>query len=130
MNNSSYGYSKKVNIDFEQAIESVKEELKNVGFGVLTEVDIKSTLKNKIDVEIENYTILGACHPQSAYQSIQLEIEIGLMLPCNVIVYQKNKEVFVSAIKPSVAMGMIKKEALAAVASDIETLLKSVIDNL
>ncbi|PHQ61795.1 MAG: hypothetical protein COC08_03565 [Maribacter sp.] len=130
MSNSNYGYSKKVNLTFEQAIENTKEALKVEGFGVLTEIDIKATLKNKIDVDMDNYTILGACHPPSAYQSIQSEIEIGLMLPCNVIVYQKNNEVFVSAIKPSVAMGMIENNTLGEVASDIENRLKAVINNL
>ncbi len=76
---------------------------------------------------MENYTILGACHPQSAYQSIQSEIEIGLMLPCNVIVYQKNNEVFVSAIMPSVAMGMIENKTLGETALNIETRLKTAI---
>ena len=130
MSNSNYGYSKKMTTTFEKVIEKTKEELKKEGFGVLTEIDIKTTLKKKIDVNMDNYTILGACHPPSAYQSIQSEIEIGLMLPCNVIVYQKNGEVFVSAIKPSVAMGMIENENLGAVASDIELRLKTVIDNL
>ena len=130
MSNSNYGYSKKMTTTFEKVIEKTKEELKKEGFGVLTEIDIKTTLKKKIDVNMDNYTILGACHPPSAYQSIQSEIEIGLMLPCNVIVYQKNGEVFVSAIMPSVAMGMIENENLGAVASDIELRLKTVIDNL
>ena len=130
MSNSNYGYSKKVSMAFNKALESTKEALKKEGFGVLTEIDIKATLKKKIDVDMENYTILGACHPSSAYQSIQSEIEIGLMLPCNVIVYQKNSEVFVSAIKPSVAMGMIENNALGEVASDIENRLKAVIDSL
>ena len=130
MSNSNYGYSKKMTSTFEKTIEKTKEELEKEGFGVLTEIDIKTTLKKKIDVNTDDYTILGACHPPSAYQAIQSEIEIGLMLPCNVIVYQKNGEVFVSAIKPSVAMGMIENEDLGAVASDIELRLKTVIDNL
>jgi len=130
MSNSNYGYSKKVSAVFDEAVENTKQELKKEGFGVLTEIDIKGTLKKKIDVDMENYTILGACHPLSAYQSIQSEIEIGLMLPCNVIVYQKDNQVFVSAIKPSVAMGMIENNSLGEVASDIETRLKKVIDNL
>ncbi len=130
MSNTSYGYSKKVNASFEEAIKSTKQELKKEGFGVLTEIDIQTTLKNKINVDLDKYTILGACHPPSAYQSIQSEIEIGLMLPCNVIVYQKENQVFVAAIKPSVAMGMIENNSLGEVAVDIETRLKKVIDNL
>ena len=130
MSNSNYGYSKKVNATFDEAIENTKEALKKEGFGVLTEIDIQATLKKKINVEMDNYTILGACHPPSAYQSIQSEIEIGLMLPCNVIVYQKDNEVNVSAIMPSIAMGMIENNTLGEVASDIETRLKTVIDSL
>ncbi len=130
MSNSNYGYSKKVNATFDESIENTKEALKKEGFGVLTEIDIQATLKKKIDADMDNYTILGACHPLSAYQSIQSEIEIGLMLPCNVIVYQKDNEVNVSAIMPSIAMRMIENNSLGKVASDIETRLKTVIDSL
>lgn len=91
MNNQKYGYNKKVTTSFEKTIENTKEKLKEEGFGVLTEIDIKATIKEKIDKNMDNYTILGACHPASAYESIQSEIEIGLMLPCNVIVYQKKR---------------------------------------
>lgn len=130
MSNSNYGYSKKVNASFDQAVENTKEGLKKEGFGVLTEIDMKATLKKKIDKDIDSYVILGACHPPSAFQAVSSEIEIGLMLPCNVIVYQKNKEVFVSAIKPKVAMGMINNVALAEIANDIEHRLMTVINNL
>tara|TARA_R110002124_G_scaffold131805_1_gene294159 strand:+ start:4600 stop:4992 length:393 start_codon:yes stop_codon:yes gene_type:complete len=130
MKTANYGYRKKVKATFIEAIEQTKQALKNDGFGVLTEIDIKNTLKNKLNVDMENYTILGACHPPSAYQSIQSEIEIGLMLPCNVIVYQKNDAVFVSAIMPTVAMGMIENNKLETVALDIEKRLKLVIDSL
>jgi uncharacterized protein (DUF302 family) len=130
MSHSNYSYSKKVTTAFEQAVENTKQELKKEGFGVLTEINIKATLKKKINADIDNYIILGACHPSSAYQSIQSEIEIGLMLPCNVIVYQRDNDVYVAAIKPSVAMGMIDNNSLSEVASEIETKLKTVIDNL
>jgi len=130
MNNSNYGYSKKINLSFDEAVGRTKQTLKEEGFGVLTEIDIKSTLKEKIGADMGNYIILGACHPPSAYKSIQSEIEIGLMLPCNVIVYQKSDEVFVSAIMPGVAMGMIENKTLGEVASDIENRLKAVVDNL
>ena len=130
MNNSSYGYSKKISETIEVALEKTKEALKNEGFGVLTEIDMQATLKKKLDADLEGYTILGACHPPSAYKSLQSEMEIGLMLPCNVIVYQKEGEVFASAIKPSVAMGMIENDDLAKVAADIEERLTRVIDSL
>ncbi len=120
MKTTNYGYRKEVKATFIEAIEKAKQALKNDGFGVLTEIDIKDTLKNKLNVEMENYTILGACHPPSAYQSIQSEIEIGLMLPCNVIVFQKKDAVFVSAIMPTVAMGMIENSELGNVALEIK----------
>ncbi len=130
MNNSSYGYSKKIEGTFDVVLEKTKEALKNEGFGVLTEIDMQATLKKKLDADLEGYTILGACHPASAYKSLQSEIEIGLMLPCNVIVYQKEGEAYASAIKPSVAMGMIENNDLAKVATDIEERLTRVIDSL
>ena len=130
MNISNYGYGKKVETSFEQAIENTKESLKKEGFGVLMEIDMKATLKKKIDKDIEQYVILGACHPPSAYQAVTSEIEIGLMLPCNVIVYEKDNAVFVSAIKPKVAMAMIDNDDLREVAIEIEDRLTTVINNL
>ena len=130
MNKTNYGYSKKVSFSFEKAIVKVKEELQKEGFGILTEVDVRATLKKKLDVDLENYIILGACNPPNAYKSLKAEIEIGLMLPCNVIVYQKDNNVFVSAVLPTVAMGMIVNESLKDVAINIESKLKKAIDSL
>ncbi len=130
MRNSNYGYGKKIDSTFNKAIEKTKEGLKKEGFGVLTEIDMKATLKTKIDKDIDNYIILGACHPPSAYQAVKAEIEIGLMLPCNVIIYERENNVYVSAIKPKVAMGMIVNEGLGEVANDVEHRLMTVIDNL
>lgn len=130
MNISNYGYGKKVDASFEQAIEMTKESLKKEGFGVLTEIDMKATLKKKIDKDINKYVILGACHPTSAYKAVTSEIEIGLMLPCNVIVYEYDNAIFVSAIKPKVAMAMIDNDDLREVALDIEDRLTTVINNL
>ena len=130
MNKTNYGYSKKINTSFKQAIERVKEELQKEGFGVLTEIDVKATLKKKLDVDFQDYVILGACNPPNAYKSLLAEIEIGLMLPCNVIVYQKDNTVFVSAVLPTVAMGMINNESLKDIAINIENKLKKVIDSI
>jgi len=130
MEEIKYGYGKKVSYPFDHAKEKITSELQKQGFGILTEIDVKKTLKKKIDVDFENYVILGACNPPNAYKSLQAEIEIGLMLPCNVIVYQKNNETFVSAVLPTVAMGIIKNESLKDVASDIELKLKKAIDNI
>lgn len=130
MSKTNYGYRKQVSLSFEQAIDKIKEELQKEGFGVLTEIDVKATLKKKLNVDFQNYVILGACNPPSAYQALQAEVEIGLMLPCNVIVYQKDDAVFVSAVMPTVAMGMIDNEALKNVAINIENKLKKAVDNL
>jgi uncharacterized protein (DUF302 family) len=130
MNKTNYGYSKKVNTSFSQTIEKVKEELQKEGFGILTEIDVKATLKKKLDVDFQDYVILGACNPPNAYKSLQAEIEIGLMLPCNVIIYQKNDSVFVSAVMPTIAMGMIDNKSLKEIAINIENKLKKAIDCL
>ncbi|MCF6277057.1 MAG: DUF302 domain-containing protein [Candidatus Magasanikbacteria bacterium] len=125
-----YGYSKKVDLSFEETIEKTKAELQKEQFGVLTEIDVKSTLKNKLNVDFENYIILGACNPPNAYKTLQAEIEIGLLLPCNVIVYQKNSDTFVSAILPTVAMSFVENKDLENTAQIIEEKLKKVIDNI
>ncbi|MCF7859232.1 MAG: DUF302 domain-containing protein [Candidatus Cloacimonetes bacterium] len=130
MNKTNYGYSKKSGASFDNTIKKVKEELQKEGFGILTEIDVKATFKNKLNVDFENYIILGACNPPNAYKSLQAEIQIGLMLPCNVIVYQKDNAVFASAVLPTVAMGMIENDSLKEVAMNIESKLKKVIDKL
>lgn len=130
MNKTKYGYSKQVNFAFDQAVERIKAELEKEGFGILTEIDVKATLKKKLDVDFQNYVILGACNPPNAYKSLQAEIEIGLMLPCNVIVYQKDNDTFVSAVMPTIAMGMIDNKPLKDVAVNIENKLKNAIDRL
>lgn len=125
-----YGYNTQIQASFIDAIERTKEELKKEGFGVLTEIDVKETLKKKLDVDFENYMILGACNPPFAYKSLQTEKDIGLLLPCNVIVYEDHEKVFVSAILPTVAMSMIKNDALRDIANQVEMKLKTVIDRL
>lgn len=97
-----YGISKVLDIPFEKAIELVTAELKKDGFGILTTIDIKETLKKKIDVEFPRYTILGACNPAFAHQALLTDEEIGLFLPCNVIVYEKNGKTHVSVFDPAI----------------------------
>lgn len=123
-----YGYKKEVSMGYDEALEKVRAELGEEGFGILTEIDVQATLKKKLDVDVDKYIILGACNPPAAHKALQAEQDIGLMLPCNVIVYEKEGKVFVSAIRPSVAMAMIDNPDLAAVAQGIEMRLKSVID--
>lgn len=125
-----YGYKRKVPLSFADAVLKTKEELAKEGFGVLTEIDVKATLKKKLDVDYGNYLILGACNPPFALNALKSEKEIGLFLPCNVIVYEEDGEIFVSAILPTVAMSMIENSALSVIAVEVEEKLKRVIDSL
>ena len=125
-----YGYKKQVDLTFEDTISKVKEELKKEGFGVLTEIDVKDTMKKKIDVDYDNYMILGACNPTFAHKILQVDKEVGLLLPCNVIVYEDNGSVVVSAIVPTVAMSVAGISELTDVACGVEEKLKRVIDNI
>ncbi len=125
-----YGYKKQVDASFEVALQKTKEELQKEKFGVLTEIDVKATLKKKLNVDYDNYFILGACNPSFAYQALQAEKDIGLLLPCNVIVYEQEGQTFVSAIMPTVAMNMVKNETLRSIAAQVERKLKKVINNI
>lgn len=125
-----YGYKKQVNFSYEEAIAKTKKELQKEGFGVLTEIDVKATLKKKLNVEFDKYIILGACNPPFAYQALQAEQDIGLLLPCNVIVYESKGQTYVSAMLPTVAMSMVENEQLEGIAKQVENKLKTVIDNI
>lgn len=127
----SYHNSKTVNLSYEDAITKVTEELKKEGFGVLTEIDVKETLKKKLDVDFRKYKILGACNPPLAYKALSSEENIGVMLPCNVIVQETSDgSVRVSAINPMVAMQSVGNENLSGVAEEVSMKLKKVIENL
>ncbi len=127
----SYYFNKIVSLSFEDAITRVTEKLKEQGFGVLTEIDIKETMKKKLDVDMPKYKILGACNPPSAYKAIQAENKIGLMLPCNVIVQEhENGQVEVSAVDPMASMQAVKNESLGDIANDVREKLQKVINNL
>ena len=125
-----YGYSKVIALPFAEAVTKITEVLATEGFGVLSTIDVKATMKKKLDLEYENYTILGACNPQFAHQALEAEKEIGLLLPCNVIVYQTGEEVHVSAMLPSAAMSAVENDAIADVAVAVEAKLKRVVDML
>lgn len=125
-----YGYKKESSQGYVETVLKAREELKKEGFGILTEIDVKATLKEKIDVDVDNYIILGACNPPFAHKALMAEQDVGLMLPCNVIVYEKEGKVSVSAILPRVAMGMIDNPALKEIAVEIENKLKKVIDEI
>ena len=123
-----YGYKKQVALPFEEAVEKTREALATEGFGVLTEIDVKATLKKKLDVDFENYIILGACNPQFAHKALVAEPEIGLLLPCNVIVHEQNEKVYVSVILPTIAMQVVKNESLQAIAAEVEARLMAAVD--
>lgn len=123
-----YGYKKQTTLSFDKAVEKVRLELANEGFGVITEIDVKETFKKKIDIDFVDYVILGACHPVTAHKVLDMEKDMGLFLPCNVVVYSENGNVFVNAILPTIAMGMVKNDKLAPVAMEVEEKLKKVID--
>jgi len=127
----AYAFSKKVDYSYDDAIDKVTEALKAEGFGILTEIDVKETLKKKLDVNFKPYKILGACNPPNAYKALLSEEQIGLMLPCNVIVYvNDNDETIVAAVDPVASMMAVENEKLGEVASFIQEKLKKVIDNL
>ncbi len=125
-----YGFTKVLTISFYKAIDKVTNELEKEGFGILTRIDVKEKFKEKLGIEFTKYVILGACNPSSAHEAIQAEENIGLMLPCNVIVYEKENHTIVSIIRPKTAMGMIDNEDLKKVGERIENKLKKVIDAL
>ncbi|RMH90971.1 MAG: DUF302 domain-containing protein [Calditrichaeota bacterium] len=127
----SYYFSRKLNMGFDEAIDKVTEALKEEGFGVLTEIDVKATLKKKLDVDFRPYQILGACNPPFAYQALQAEDKIGTMLPCNVIVQQTGEnEVEVAAVDPIASMQAIDNPKLGEVAQQVQDKLKKVIESL
>ncbi|MCH2451414.1 MAG: DUF302 domain-containing protein [Gracilimonas sp.] len=127
----SYHFSKILDPGFDEAIEKTTSVLKEEGFGVLTEIDIKETLKKKLDVDFRNYRILGACNPPNAYKALQAEGHIGLMLPCNVIVQEhEDGKVEVSAVDPVASMQAIENEELGEVADTVRGMLKKVIVRL
>lgn len=126
-----YYFSKKLREPFDTVVEKVTEELKKEQFGVLTQINVKETLKKKIDVDFKPYLILGACNPQYAYKALSAEDKIGTMLPCNVIVQQLDKDtVEVAAINPIASMQAVQNEALGGIAQDVTEKLKRVVDSL
>ena len=127
----SYFFAKKINATFDETIERVTAVLQGKGFGVLTEIDVKATLKNKLDVDFQPYTILGACNPTFAYKALQTENKIGTMLPCNVVVQDiGDGMVEVAAIDPAASMRAVENPALEDVAGEVRAMLQAVIDEL
>ena len=123
-----YGFSKMIDMPYEQAIERVTSELKKEGFGVLTSIDVKETLKQKINVDFKKYIILGACNPPIAHKALLEEEELGLLLPCNVIVYEKENKTVVSVFDPMVMTKIIDNEKMKPVAEEIKQKLQRVLE--
>lgn len=122
-----YGISKSVSLSYQQAIDKVTVELKKEGFGVLTTIDVSDTLKKKLDIDFPNYIILGACNPPFAHKALAAEEEIGLLLPCNVIVYEKDGTTHLSAFDPLVMKKLIDNPVIETVAMEIRQRLERVI---
>jgi len=125
-----YGYGRTVGLSFSQAIERVTETLKEEGFGVLSRIDIHEKMKEKLGVDFQNYVILGACNPNIAYQSLQLEPNLGLLLPCNVVVYEDNGQTVVAAIDAKKMLSIVGNSALGAAAAQVNEKLQRAIDQV
>ena len=126
-----YAFSTVLDTSYEEALSKVTDGLKKEGFGVLTEIDVKATLKKKLDKDFRKYMILGACNPPYAHRSLQADLDVGLLLPCNVIVYETDdKKAHISAINPVSALEVIKNEDLRKVAEEVSAKLKRVINDV
>jgi uncharacterized protein (DUF302 family) len=126
-----YAFSTTLNISYEEAISRVTDALKEEGFGVLTEIDVKETLKKKLGVDFRKYVILGACNPPYAHRTLQADLDVGLLLPCNVIVYETDdKKAFISAFNPVSALEIMKSDVLRKIAEEVSEKLKKVINKI
>lgn len=117
-------------LTFDEAIDKVTAALKEIGFGVLTDIDVSATMKKKLDVDFRPYRILGACNPPYAYKALQAEDKIGVMLPCNVIVQEKENGIEVAAVSPRASMQAIENDELGGIAGEIESKLENMINSL
>lgn len=127
---TEYAFRTQLDLPFEQTVEKVTAELKEEGFGVLTEIDVKATLKKTLDTDFRKYLILGACNPSLAHQALSNELEIGLLLPCNVIVYEDNAASVVSIVDPIAMLGVVENHELDPVAHEARARLRRVIEAL
>ena len=128
---ANYGFQTTLNMPYEAAIEKVTAALKEEGFGVLTEIDVKATLKKKLDADFRRYVILGACNPRLAYRALQTDLAVGLLLPCNVIVYEEDEgRSIVSIVDPLAMLGIVENDSLREVADEARARLTRVVEQL
>jgi len=130
MSHKEHGLTTRLELPYEEAAERTKAALQAEGFGILTEIDIKATLKQKLNADFRKYVILGACNPPLAHRALRTELEIGLLLPCNVIVYEEDGGAVVSAIDPLAAMSIAESPALEEVATTVNAKLRRVVETL
>ena len=126
----SYAFRTRLDLPYEEAIERVTAALKGEGFGILSEIDVKDTLKKKLDADFRKYVILGACNPALAYRALNADLEIGLLLPCNVVVYEDNGGSVVSIVDPISMLGVVENPELDSIANEARARLRRVIGAL
>jgi len=126
----TYSYRKKLTLSFEEVSNNLPIVLQNEWFGIVTTIDMQEKIQKKIHKDIWKYVIYGVCNPQLAYDALQLEHEVWLLLPCNIIVYEQDDELFISALLPTVAMKTIKKTSLDTIAQLAEQKIKNIIDRI
>jgi uncharacterized protein (DUF302 family) len=125
-----YGFIKSTDLEFNKVMGRVETELEKEGFKILTKIDAQAKFKEKLHIDFPRYMILGACNPKMAHQAITLEWDIGLLLPCNVIVYEKENKVWLGVMKPIAAMSTVKNDGLQGLAAEVEAKLRRVFDNV
>lgn len=124
MDRSAYGFGVAMSVPYDEAVEKVRAALKDQGFGVLTEIDVKKAMKEKLDAEFRRYVILGACNPPLAYRALSSDLEIGLLLPCNVVVYEEGEGSVVRVMDPEAVLGIVSNEAMRTLAADAKQRLE------
>ncbi len=127
---TTYGLTRRLSVPYFEAVKRVKDALMDEGFGVLTEIDVKETLREKLDTDFRRYDIIGACNPQLAYRALQTEIDVGLLLPCNVVVYEDDGGSVVTAFDPRFALGLSENPALIEIGEEARARLQRVLEHL
>lgn len=125
-----YGYVSTVDVSFEDAVNRLEAGLKKEGFGVLCKIDIQAKMQEKLGVEFPRYVILGACNPPLAYQALQQEINLGLLLPCNAVVYEREGRVFVGAVDAAKMLSVVGNPAMGPMAGDVNERLRRAVDSV